>query len=119
MGGSLNTLPGVLREPAERWLERFGEGGPVDDLVRLAACSEFAGAVAIREKEWLVGNVAVFDNAPDPQQLDDFVSDIAASDAGVAEVQSRLRKFRNRYLLHVIWREVFGLASLDETLQSR
>ena len=118
MGGSLNTLPGVLREPAERWLERFGEGGPVDDLVRLAACSEFAGAVAIREKEWLVGNVAVFESAPDPQQLDAFVSDIAASDAGVAEVQSRLRKFRNRYLLHVIWREVFGLASLDETLQS-
>ena len=118
MGGSLDTLPGVLREPTERWLERFGEGGPVDDLVRLAACSEFAGAVAIREKEWLVGNVAVFDHAPDLQQLDAFVGDIAASDADVAEVQSRLRKFRNRYMLHVIWREVFGLASLDETLQS-
>jgi len=111
-------LPEVLRESTERWLERFGEGGPVDDLVRLAACSEFAGAVAIREKEWLVGNVAVFDDAPDPQQLAAFVGDIAASDAGVAEVQSRLRKFRNRYMLHVIWREVFGLASLDETLQS-
>ena len=111
-------MPEVLRESTERWLERFGEGGPVDDLVRLAACSEFAGAVAIREKEWLVGNVAVFDDAPDPQQLAAFVGDIAASDAGVAEVQSRLRKFRNRYMLHVIWREVFGLASLDETLQS-
>ncbi len=118
MGGSLDTLPGVLREPTERWLERFGEGGPVDELVRLAACSEFAGAVAIREKEWLVGNVAIFDKAPDPQQLDAFVSDIAGSEAAVAEVQSRLRKFRNRYMLHVIWREVFGLASLDETLQS-
>ena len=110
-------MPGVLRESTERWLERFGEGGPVDDLVRLAACSEFAGVVAIREKEWLVGNVAVFDDAPDPQQLAAFVGDIAASDADVAEVQSRLRKFRNRYMLHVIWREVFGLASPNTSRQ--
>lgn len=118
MGESLETLPVVLREPANRWLERFGEGGPIAGLQRLMACSEFAGAVAVREKNWLIRHVASFDKAPDPQQLDALVSDIAASDAGVGEIQSRLRKFRNRYMLHVIWREVFGLASLDETLLS-
>ena len=118
MGVSLDTLPAVLREPTERWFERFGEGGPVDDLVRLAACSEFAGAVAIREKGWLLGNLPVLHHAPDAQQLDAFVSDIAASDADLAEVQAQLRQYRNRYMLHVIWREVFGLASLDETLLS-
>jgi glutamate-ammonia-ligase adenylyltransferase len=118
MGVSFDTLPAVLREPTERWFERFGEGGPVDDLVRLAACSEFAGAVAIREKGWLLGNLPVLHHAPDARQLDDFVSDIAVSDADLAEVQSQLRQYRNRYMLHVIWREVFGLASLDETLLS-
>jgi len=118
MGVSFDTLPAVLREPTERWFERFGEGGPVDDLVRLAACSEFAGAVAIREKGWLLGNLPVLHHAPDARQLDAFVSDIAVSDADLAEVQSQLRQYRNRYMLHVIWREVFGLASLDETLLS-
>jgi glutamate-ammonia-ligase adenylyltransferase len=118
MGAGLDTFPCALREPTERWLDRFGEGGPVAELARVAACSEFAGMVAIREKEWLIDNVAVFDSAPDPQQLDAFVDNIANSDAGVGEVQAQLRRFRNRYLLHVIWREVLSLASLDETLTS-
>ena len=118
MGAGLDTFPRALREPTERWLDRFGEGGPVTDLARVAACSEFAGAVALREKDWLIDNVATFDSAPDPRHLDAFVEKIAHSDAGSGEIQSQLRKYRNRYLLHVIWREVLALASLDETLLS-
>jgi len=118
MDASLDTLPDILRESAQRWLERFGDGGPTADLVRLAACSEFAGAVAVREKDWLLDNIAILDEAPDAQRLDDLVEAVAVSDGDIGDVQSQLRTFRNRYMLHVIWREVFGLASLDETLNS-
>ena len=118
MSASLDTLPDILREPVARWLERYGESPVTPGLERLVACSEFAGHVVLREKPWFRQNVASFDHPPDTQSLAAFVADIAKSRAGVAEVQSRLRVFRNRFLLHVLWREVSGLASLDETLAS-
>jgi glutamate-ammonia-ligase adenylyltransferase len=34
------------------------------------------------------------------------------------EIKSRLRRFRHRYLLHVLWREVAGKAALAETLEA-
>src|SRR5210317_2657168 len=118
MSAVFDTLPEVLREPVEHWFERFGETTKADALARIVACSEFAGTVALREKEWLLENVASFEQAPDPQQLEIFVADVASTDADVAEVKSRLRRFRNRYMLHVLWREIFALGNLDETLHS-
>jgi len=110
MGTGLVTLPTELQSSVERWLERYGETKHVEALTRLVTCSEFAGAVVLREKEWFLDNVASFDVAPDTSELASFVGD--------DNLQSRLRRFRNRYMLHVLWREVFGLADLDETLVS-
>ena len=118
MSASLETLPDILHEPVTRWLERYGETDVATELAQLVACSEFAGHVVLREKSWFQDNVAAFVHPPDTQHLEAFVADIASSSAGVAEVQSKLRVFRNRFLLQVLWREVFGLASLDETLAS-
>jgi len=118
MSASLDSLPRILREPVARWLERYGEPISEPGLARLVACSEFAGHVVLREKQWFQDNVAAFDQPPDTQHLETFVADIGNSSADVAEIQSRLRVFRNRFLLHVLWREVFNLASLDETLAS-
>jgi len=118
MSASLDTLPDILREPVARWLERYGESDVAPGLARLVACSEFAGQVVQRNKQWFEDNVASFEHPPDTQHLAAFVADIGNSGASVAEIQSRLRVFRNRFLLHVLWREVFDLASLDETLAS-
>jgi glutamate-ammonia-ligase adenylyltransferase len=118
MGAVLDTLPKELREAVQHWLERFGDSGKTGAFVRFVACSEFAGAVSLREKDWLIENVANFEHAPDPQHLGKFVADVASSDADIAETQCRLRRFRNRYMLHVLWREIFALANLDETLIS-
>ena len=104
------TLPAELRSSVELWLERYGETDHIDELSRLVTCSEFAGTVVLREKDWFLKNVATFDTAPDASCLDEF--------AGADDIQSLLRRFRNRYMLHVLWREVFGLAELDETLES-
>lgn len=105
------TLPAELQASVERWLERYGEDEHVNELTRLVGCSEFAGSVVLREKDWFRQTVSTFDMPPDPHALEAFVGD-------GEEIQSRLRRFRNRYMLHVLWREVFGLADLDETLGS-
>jgi len=118
MSVSLNTLPELLREPVQRWLERFGEDSPDADLVKLVASSEFAGAIVLREKDWFLENVATFDRQVDVEELDALVAEIASTAAGASEVQSRLRRYRNRYMLRVLWREVHGLATLEQTLTS-
>jgi len=110
MGTGLVTLPAELQSSVERWLERYGETEHVEALTRLVTCSEFAGVVVLREKEWFLDNVASFNAAPDASELSTFVGD--------DNLQSGLRRFRNRYMLHVLWREVFGLADLGETLIS-
>jgi glutamate-ammonia-ligase adenylyltransferase len=104
------TLPAELHASLELWLERFGKTDHVDVLTRLVTCSEFAATVVLREKDWFLDNVAAFGAAPDASGLDEFL--------GADNIQSQLRRFRNRYMLHVLWREVFGLADLDETLGS-
>ncbi len=111
MGKHIAALPEELRAPVERWFERFGDDMHADALARLVACSEFAGKVVLREKDWFFDDVAAFDRPPSLGGLDAFVA--ACDDPG-----SALRRFRNRYMLHVLWREVFGLADLDETLTS-
>jgi len=116
-------LPEGLQPGVTLWCERLAEQGATlpDDLVapvsRVVACSEFAGKVLLREFRWFIENVKSFSKISDNGGLDDLVAAIAISDAGVAEVQSQLRRFRNRHLLRVLWREVQQQADLDETLQ--
>ena len=115
MGTKLTSVPTVLEESVQRWLERFGESPvPRADLARVAACSEFAAATMLRERDWFLEQVGRFAEPPDPAELDTLIAD----DTAVDETKSRLRRFRNRYMLHVLWREVFALADLDETLSS-
>jgi glutamate-ammonia-ligase adenylyltransferase len=109
------SLPAELEQQVERWLERFGESAlPRDDLARVVACSEFAAATMLREKDWLFEHAGSFAERPDAGRLTAAMAD----DATVKETKSQLRRFRNRFLLHVLWREIFGLADLDETLVS-
>jgi glutamate-ammonia-ligase adenylyltransferase len=114
MGKDLQTVPEALREKVERWLERYGEVAHAGDLSDLVACSEFAGSVVLRDKDWFLENVPGFSEPPDPRALDSLLPNGASAE----QAKPLLRRFRNRYLLHVIWREVFGLADLDETLES-
>ncbi len=111
MESVVRTLPQELRAPVERWLERYEDCSSRDDLAHLVACSEFAGSVVLRDKEWFIDNVASFAEPPDVARLD-----AALEQEG--DRRAILRRFRNRFMLHVIWREVFALADLDETLAS-
>jgi len=110
MGTAVAKLPAELQSSVELWLERFGETEHSDALTRLVTCSEFAAIVVLRDKQWFLDNVAAFNAPPDTSTLDAFVGD--------DDIQSQLRRFRNRFMVHVLWREIFGLADLDETLVS-
>ena len=118
-----SALPPELQSPVERWFERLdGQHGlsdlpaeRADALVRLVACSEFGASVVLKNWAWFIDNVDSFGAATnaDRELLESAV--LAAHDAD--ELQSRFRQIRHRTLLRILWRELFGLADLDETLE--
>lgn len=118
----IEQLPESLRAPTslrlERLLELEGEVplAQLPKLIRVIACSEFAAKVLQRQWSWFVANVDSFGAAPDAEDLESFVREIASSELDPDAVKAELRRYRQRFLLRVLWREVHALANLDETL---
>jgi len=122
IAAALHALPPVLRGEAENWFERWHEqhetanlpSDMIAPLCRVVACSEFAGAVLLRDWAWFEASAATLQRdamlavGPGPF-AEDATSDI---------VQSGLRRSRHRAMLRIVWREVCGNADLDETLQN-
>jgi glutamate-ammonia-ligase adenylyltransferase len=120
-------MPGPLREPLTLWLDRFLQSHPVglgwfaDDprrgqhLLKVVACSEFAGSAVIRDWEWFA--TAALDGwlAQGPETK---IRLPATDGTDASAVMQRLRQFRNRKLLHILWRDIAGVAGVAETLQS-
>lgn len=121
---ALKALPAPLHATVSLWFERHDELYPgtsvpsemIEPLARLVAVSDFAASTSLKEWHWLVEQRELLHRVPDPGQVDEFVTDMAARDEPVDTAKKRLRHYRNRYLLHVLWREVGGIATLDETL---
>ena len=119
------ALPEVLQPSVDLWFDRLREQADADDLAedlrgriaQVVACSDFAGIVLLHEWQWFISNNSSFADASvehDAQELFDSISD---RELDLAQQKSELRRFRNRTLLRILWREVHGLADLDETLQ--
>ena len=87
-------------------------------LVRLLACSEFAGKILLREINWFVQQGDLLLRPPDLASLQAFASELATSTHSLELVQGEIRRYRNRWFLHVLWREFAGTATLNETLYS-
>ena len=114
-------MPRPLKAPAERWHESLAAEHDVSampdervgQLVRVVACSEYAAATVSREWDWLIRRVATFDT---PKA--NFMSDLAQieSDVSLDDVKATFRRTRQRAMLRILWREVCGIANLDETL---
>ena len=119
---AINDLPEILCPSVRLWFDRHRESHPqipgviIPPLARVVACSEFAAAVVARDWPWFVDNVDSFQIPAHAAVIDEFAQRISAAEPDEASVKSELRKFRNRYLLRILWREVHGLADLDETL---
>lgn len=123
---AVDALPQMLHGVVDRWLQRLEAAGacvgsaPVsaDTLARLVACSEFAASVLLREWPWFVEHSNGMDAVPDPRSLDEFVDEIGVTDDSPEIVKGRLRRFRNRHLTGLLWREIAGEAGVEETLAS-
>jgi glutamate-ammonia-ligase adenylyltransferase len=120
----LDGLPEALRPVVARWYERLEEAHASinlaadveNQLLRVVAVSDFAGSTLLRDWEYWQSRLELLESPPDPEVLNRFADELAASEAGIDEVKSRLRRFRHRYMLHVLWREVAGTAEVAETL---
>jgi glutamate-ammonia-ligase adenylyltransferase len=122
----LARLPETLRSAAILWLRRLEEmqgsaGLPADvehQLLRVVAVSEFAGNALLRDWDYWHGRLARLASPPDPRELRAFADETGRSDVSIDEVKARLRRFRRRYMLGLLWREVAGTATLAETLEA-
>ncbi len=119
-------LPSELRGTVSRWFEKLGTEYPgsrpadtvVENLTRLVACSDFAAATLLREWSWFVEMQDSIDDVPETDALLRRVAEIKHSVVDIDVVKRELRRFRHRYLLQVLWREIRGIATLGETLTS-
>jgi len=122
--GAVAALPSELRDTAARWFERFAARYNMADLTaarapalaRFVAASEFGANMALREWPWL--RTQDLRTPTGTIELDEFARHVAGSDAPIETMKQELRQFRNRHLLRILWREVAGDASLEETLGS-
>ena len=120
----LQRLPETLRPAASLWLRRLEETQGSDSLpadveetlLRVVAVSEFAGHALLRDWDHWQGRLGRLAAPPDPGELGEFAAGMNGGDAGIDAVKARLRRFRNRYLLRLLWREVAGTTTLAETL---
>jgi len=119
---AISALPQELQHSSRQWFERMTDqnglsGLPADQfgpLSRLVACSEFGGKVVRQNWSWFIENVNSFSrNADAGEESLDFLVD---GNIGTDEAKSQFRQSRHRALLRILWREIFGLADLDETL---
>ena len=118
---AIRALPEALRHPVELLLGRLLDAHPgaldgldsatLEPFLRLVACSEFAGHALAREWPWFRDVLAQPGKRPD-------LAFEAGGDPDADAVKSRLRRFRNRRLLHILWRETAGKAGTAATLES-
>jgi glutamate-ammonia-ligase adenylyltransferase len=123
---TIDALPAELHGAATRWFERLAESQPqaaipaaaATALVRVIAASEFAAQVILRDWQWFTDNVSGFSAPPGKRVLDEHVRDVSAETVDVLAAKQQLRRFRHRFMLQVLWREISGDASLDDTLHA-
>jgi len=128
----ISSLPAELRNAVTLWYERLessypdsvasvgSPGGFFAGMTKLVAVSEFAANTIIREWSWVLScrDNGAFLQAPDRKALQAFAAEISECTDDIDAVKNRLRQFRNRWLLHLLWRDVCGEASLADTLQA-
>ena len=123
---AVDALPVELRNIASLWFERLVRHHDCRELgdemlaplAKLVACSDFAAKILLREWQWFIVEQASLHTPPDAKSLERFARQVSKSDASIDSTKEQLRRYRHRYMLHVLWREIAGTATLGETLIS-
>src|SRR5512143_802076 len=126
----LTQLPSALQEDvAARWQDFLATATqaavtpPADEVVltqlaRVWVCSDFVARACARDPamlhEWLdSGDLAT---AYPSGQYAARLTELLQSAADEDQLSLRLRRFRNREMVRIAWRDLVGAASLEETL---
>lgn len=119
----IKDLPESLRDGVVQWAKDMQELGVSiapkrrSHLAKIIACSDFAATILKREWTWFESNAGCLEEAFGDEDCREFVEALSHDDPDFAGTQSALRRFRNVAMLRILWRDVHGLASLDETLE--
>ena len=134
LSNAIRNLPELLQLPVTNWCERLiavrpaasdlVNSGPDDGdaLLRLVARSEFAAAILLKDWDFFAAALADggFSAVPDPtdlrRQLQLALATHGEDDVGA--VKRTLRRFRDRQLLRVLFRESRFDPPLEESLSS-
>ena len=128
MQKAVADLPAELQEVVSLWADRLheqsadlpGQEHALQVLLHLAATSDFAARVLLREWDWFQSALTSGELSVPPQEAvtRKFIDDFNAAGADKVVVKSRLRQFRNRQLTHILWRTIEGSGNLQESLWS-
>ncbi|HRD65090.1 MAG TPA: bifunctional [glutamate--ammonia ligase]-adenylyl-L-tyrosine phosphorylase/[glutamate--ammonia-ligase] adenylyltransferase [Candidatus Competibacter sp.] len=127
--GVLNRLPQALRNDVARYWEAFSTaagkasvewptGPALEQMIRVWACSEFVARSCIREPAALAGLLAG-DDLGTAYTSGEYAARLKRSLADVADedrLGATLRRFRRWETIRIAWRDLAGLAGLEETL---
>jgi glutamate-ammonia-ligase adenylyltransferase len=125
----LTRLPQALGDEVARHWAAFGAaartagveppaGAALEQMVRVWACSEFVARACIREPALLADLVASGDlTAPyAPGDCAARLDRLLADATDESRLAVALRRFRRREMIRIAWRDLVGLAGLEETL---
>ncbi|MCX8048815.1 MAG: bifunctional [glutamate--ammonia ligase]-adenylyl-L-tyrosine phosphorylase/[glutamate--ammonia-ligase] adenylyltransferase [Methylohalobius sp.] len=119
------SLPSPLRSAAEQGWQQYLENGgisPFDEQIlasvpRVFAVSRFVVEQCIRRPKMLEELVTSGDLLAPTREYWRELSALVKEAAEMAELQKILRRFRNREMVRIAWRDIAGWASLDDTLR--
>lgn len=126
----VQALPESLRDSVRNWYLQLSDalpgaismyieaGGDIRAIVRLVACSEFAGNVALRYWRWICESCASEQlgrphDKPTIQARFDAVLENAIDNDSF---KSRIRVIRNQAMFEILWRDLVSNCPLTETL---
>jgi glutamate-ammonia-ligase adenylyltransferase len=109
---SVEQLPGVAEALQ-------AGGGHRTALARVLACSPFAAGVLVRYPQVAIDLLASgrLLRKTDAGEISELITAYAPIEISEDEFQRRLRVFRHRELVRIIWRDVSGAASVIESLR--
>lgn len=124
------VLPEPLRQPVEDWLALRAGADPLGPLLeghpqaarqlpRMLACSTYLGDVISRYPEAFAELLASgrFDRSLHARELDELFVAAVPESLTESECERQLRLLRHRELLRIAWRDLAGIAEVEETLQ--
>jgi len=129
---NLDDFPAELRPIINQWLDDFCQHEPrpfaesvpeIADrttVMRLVASSDFAAKTLLRERDWFLRSLVArtFDAPVNGATFDSACAAIGEEEDQIDSAKSRLRRLRNRQLLHVLWRNLNGADSVERNLEA-